>query len=626
MKNKDKQPLDGSFDPSRQLDKLDKIFAESLEQLGSFDSIDKVISEQWENVDDKQSRQTKSDIEEQFIALDESKKAKKSKDKSEPKEKAQKEKSAPKVTVPNDEDAVVRIPALEGEEEAAEQEELTSKEEYDRLFEELYYVEPPKKREPNMFKTEFRFINAACCLLCVFGIFAYLLFAQRESGFINSENRMLAEMPKLTKETYLDGSFAKDMTEYFTDTIPDREKLKRVSASITAKYGLKDEIKVANIKTAKKEVLEEPSEIVTKVTANVNIADVLDDDEESSKADESSKTDESSDTDEQDKETQTKTETKKETTTTTKKPKKETPQFDEGTVYGSVIIEGEGDNVRAISAYYGLFENSESFAKVVNSYKKDLGKKVNVYNMPIPISSAFYLPKNFEDIVASQPDNIEVMNRTLKDVISVDAYSKLAEHTDEYIYSRTDHHWQPLGAYYAGSALAEAAGVNYPDLSEYGKYVKEDFCGTMYMYSDYNEELKLHPDTFTYYKPKNEYTTYYYNTDFTGQTESELFFDYAEGVNTYSVFMGGDQTICRIDTDVKNGRTLCIIKDSFGNALVPFMVGGFEHIYVVDFRYFDINVIDFLKEIKCTDLVFAMSISSMGTPSHIETLDRIRTQ
>jgi len=615
MKGKEKQPLDGSFDPSKQLKKLDEIFAESIGRLG----LNEVsASNEWESVDESAAQSTKADIDEQFIALEEKKKEKPKKEKEKPKETEPKavKKQEPAPVIP-EEDALVFIPPSDDEEEQQEHEELTSNEEYDRLFEELYHVDPPKKREPNMFKTEFRFINAACCLLCIFGIFAYLLFSQRESGFINSENRMLATMPKLTSETYLDGSFAKDMTNYFTDTVPGREKLKRICASITAKYGLKDSLKVSNIKTAKKEVLEEPSNIVTTVTANVNIADVLDEEDESSQED-------SSQQEEQEKE-----EKEKETTTTTAattKKKKEVKTFDEGTVYGSVIIEGSGKDVRAISAYYGLFENSESFANVVNSYKKDLGKKVNVYNMPIPISSAFYLPKNFEDTVASQPDNIEVMKRTLKDVISVDAYSKLEEHTDEYIYSRTDHHWQPLGAYYAGQAFAEVAGINYPDLSEYGKYFKEEFCGTMYMYSDYNEELAKNPDTFTYYKPKNEYKTYYYNTDFTGKTESELFFDYAEGVNTYSVFMGGDQTICQIDTDVKNGRTLVIIKDSFGNALVPFMVNGFEHIYVVDFRYFDINVIKFLKDIKCTDLVFAMSISSMGTPSHIETLDRIRTQ
>ena len=648
MKSKDKQPLDGSFDPSKQLEKLDKLFAESLGQLGSFDSL---VGDDWEKVDESTASETKSDIDEQFIALEESKKAKKEKNKDKNTEKAEKkeeikqekkaeepeddmlmpfpvikekkaeepddsvlDKTGPIPVIFKEDDDVVRIPALDGEEEALEHEQLTSKEEYDRLFEELYHIEPPKKREPNFYKSEFRFINAAACFLCIFGIFAYLLFADRESGFINSENRMLATMPKFSVGSYLDGSFAKKMTEYFTDTVPDRENLKRIGADITSHYGPKDDIKISsNVKAVKKEVLEEPSKIVTTATANINIADVIEDDS-------------SEETDESGEEKPKETEPEEKITTMKEQVKQVETNFDEGTVYGSVIIEGSGKNVRAISAFYGLFENSELYAKTINKYKQELGKNVNVYNMPIPISSAFYIPKNFEDTVASQPDNIEVMNRNLKNIISVDAYSELAKHTEEYIYSRTDHHWQPLGAYYAGKAFAEVAGINYPELSEYGKYFKEDFCGTMYMYSDYNEELKNNPDTFTYFKPKNEYKTYYYNTDFTGKREDVLFYDYAEGVNTYSVFMGGDETICQIDTDVKNGRTLVIFKDSFGNALVPFMVNGFEHIYVVDFRYFNVNAIDFLKEVKCTDLLFAMSISSMDTPSHITTLDNDRIQ
>ena len=43
-------------------------------------------------------------------------------------------------------------------------------------------------------------------------------------------------------------------------------------------------------------------------------------------------------------------------------------------------------------------------------------------------------------------------------IVTVDAYSALAAHTDEYLYFRTDHHWTQLGAYYAYTAFCEAAG------------------------------------------------------------------------------------------------------------------------------------------------------------------------
>ena len=617
MKNKSNDPMEGSFDPSKQLAELDRIFAESLEKIDKEGSKDSA----WEEVSEKNAKETSSpDIEEQFITLDENKKDRKHKAKN-------------KDNIPSRQEVVIHIPTSEEEEEAQQDEEYLSKEERDRMFEELYHIEPPKKREPNVFKTEFRFLNAAGCLLCIFGIFAYLLFADRESGFINSENRLLATMPTLSAKSYKDGSFAKGVTDYFTDTIPGRETLKRYSAKINDLYGLKDDTKISgNVKTVKKEVLEEPEAKVTTVTANVNIAKEKDtektsDDESETQTQQAADTDTDSSEPDETQETTTTTKKPKETTSKEKETTKKIAEpIDDGEVYGSVIVSGSGKDVRAVSAYYGQFEMAEKYASTINKYKEELGDKVNVYNMTIPISSAYYIPPNFEDSVSSQKDNIAVIERNLKDIISVNVYDELESHTDEYIYSRTDHHWQPLGAYYAGKVFAEAAGVDYPALDEYGKYVKEDFCGTMYMYSDYNEDLKNNPDTFTYYKPKNDYTTYYYNTDFTNKQQSELFFDFAEGVNTYSVFLGTDDTLAEIDTDVDNGRTLVIIKDSFGNALAPFMVNSFEKIYVVDFRYFQTNAIEFIDEVGCTDLLFAISASSCATDTHIDTINNDRVQ
>ena len=80
--------------------------------------------------------------------------------------------------------------------------------------------------------------------------------------------------------------------------------------------------------------------------------------------------------------------------------------------------------------------------------------------------------------------------------------------------------------------------------TDFDELVKDEFVGTLYGSSG-DEELNRNPDTFTYYKPSNEYTTYYYNTDFTGKEQSTLFFDFATGINTYSVFLGKDNIVTR---------------------------------------------------------------------------------
>ena len=73
----------------------------------------------------------------------------------------------------------------------------------------------------------------------------------------------------------------------------------------------------------------------------------------------------------------------------------------------------------------------------------------------------------------------------------------------------------------------------------------------------------------------------------------------------YCSFIGSDDRITHIKTNVKNGRTLTVFKQSYGNALIPFLTSGFEDIYVCDMRYFDLNGLQFCKDVGTTDLLFA---------------------
>ena len=461
----------------------------------------------------------------------------------------------------------------------------------------------PRRRKNLDHELEFQFINCIMCLGVVFVVFFSLLFMERESGFINSENRNLTEFPKFSLKSYFSGKYTKAIDDYFTDTIPGREDLKKFSAEYDRLKGI--DLGGAKVsgkhKTVEKETLdEEKMAAVTTVTAN---------------------------TDPKATTTTEKADSKPDIITTTKKEEvvKLPEILDDGAMEGDVIVFGKGDEVRAVAGYYGQFETGALYAKTINKYKEAL-PNVNVYNMSIPTSAAFYMPNNFKDSVADQKDNIDNIAAELKGIINVDAYSAIGAHTDEYIYSRTDHHWQPLGAYYAGKAFADKAGVDYPALKTYEKCQIEGFLGTMYAYSNYDSELEAHPDTFIYYKPDNQYKTIYYNTDFTNGQEGLLFFDFAEGVNCYSAIMGKDEEITEIDTDVKNGRTLVIFKDSYGNALVPFFTHSFEKIYVCDFRYFDENAIEFCEAVGCTDLLFSISLTSCSTEMHITAINNNRIQ
>lgn len=465
-----------------------------------------------------------------------------------------------------------------------------------------------QEEKANTPKKGFYVANAVVCLAIIFGVFAALLVMKRESGFIQSENRNLATFPKFSVSSYFKGEYTSGITEYFTDTVPNREKLKNFCSEFTDMLGIKlnDTVISGDFKTVQKEELDqEKVATTTTVTAFTG----------------SRTTTTSGDTTSVDTTT-----TKKKTTT--EKVVKVPDNLDDGQWEGDVIVSGKGENVRAMGAYYGTFENGDKYAETINKWKADLGDSVNVYNMSIPTSAAYYMPNNLKDAVSDQKDNIDNIAAGLKGVINTDVYDAIGAHTDEYIYSRTDHHWQPLGAYYAAEVFAGQSGIDFPSLDTYDKWEIDGFVGTMYAYSNYNSELQKYPDKFIYYKPDNndDLTVTYYDTAFENPVQSTLFFDYAEGVNCYSAILNVDQEIAEIDTGVDNGRVLVVFKDSFGNALIPFFTHGFSKIYVCDFRYFDINAIDFCKQVGCTDLLFAISITSCSTPTKVDCLNNIRIQ
>lgn len=280
---------------------------------------------------------------------------------------------------------------------------------------------------------------------------------------------------------------------------------------------------------------------------------------------------------------------------------------------GQLVVDIDG-HTWGISLYGG--GDGANYATYLNEFKELVGSSVNVFNMVVPTAGAYYLPAGYEDYNASHRDSINSIANKLVNVINVDGYAALEAHTSEYIYTRTDHHWEPLGAYYAAQAFCDIAQTPVKELSTYTTETIDGFVGTMYAFTDYNERIKNDPDTFTYYIPSTEYTATYYTTDFKVDEQFSQFhsiFVDQPASGAYSTFMGGDQKIVKIETANKNGRKLCIFKDSYGNAEVPFYIDSFEEIYVCDIRYFDLYAPDFIKENGITDVLFTMcTFSAVG--------------
>lgn len=271
-----------------------------------------------------------------------------------------------------------------------------------------------------------------------------------------------------------------------------------------------------------------------------------------------------------------------------------------------ILIIGRNGHYMGLMGCWGTYELCDNYTAQVEKAAKSL-PNVDVYSMVIPTSVEYYLPEDVTGFTASQKNKIEYISENLTSVKSVDIWDVLASHTEEPIYTRTDHHWQPLGAYYAAEAFAKSAGVGslFPPLSKYKQVTKEGYMGSLYFYSE-SANLKSDPEPFTMYISPNDAAlkTTYYNTAFQNGYESDLFVARDAG-SYYTSFLASDDRIAEIETDCKNGKTLVICKESYGNAIVPFLTSCYERIYVTDLRYFDLNLVDFCKSVGATDLLFA---------------------
>ena len=283
-----------------------------------------------------------------------------------------------------------------------------------------------------------------------------------------------------------------------------------------------------------------------------------------------------------------------------------------------IIIKDMGDSVRAMESFGGSRNGGTWYSDAVNEYARELADVVKVYSMLIPTSTEYYsegLPEGWSN--PQTPVIRNIFAHMCDTVIKVDITDTLGKHIDEPIYARTDHHWFPLGAYYAAQVFAKTADVPFLPLEEYTPVVIKDYIGSMYRFSK-DPKVKECPENFIYYKPKNENCTTTFVghnmkrgkvTGITAPYQGDFFFKYDDGSGyAYCTFMGGDSRTTHVETDVNNGRKLMIIKDSYGNALPGYLFSSFEDIYVVDFRYFTKNIIDYISENEITDLLFVNNI------------------
>ena len=317
----------------------------------------------------------------------------------------------------------------------------------------------------------------------------------------------------------------------------------------------------------------------------------------------------------------------------TTEPTTEKPQYPEtGNESGTLVKYGSGIlrvGNRAFSPDGYVDSVASKYAQLVSETADALAGTVKVYDLLIPTSYGVMMPDDIKPKIANYGDqgkNIEtVFSKMSGNVVPVRCFENLMKHRSEYLYFRTDHHWNGIGAYYAYESFCKTKGITPYTRKQRKDVTFAGFLGALDAKTD-NDSNLLPADTVYAYMPVSENATMKF-TNTSGETYSWPIIKDVSGWRSnakYNTFAGSDNPLTVFDNpDVTDGSVCIVIKESFGNALMPLLVDHYGKIYEIDYRYWKGNLIDYAKEVGATDIVFANNISMVSTGLLVGNLSKI---
>ncbi len=282
-------------------------------------------------------------------------------------------------------------------------------------------------------------------------------------------------------------------------------------------------------------------------------------------------------------------------------------------------------NGKIMEIFRRNLSGEQNYMNAVNYYAQHLPENVKLYNAIVPTQLEFQDPM-YSNIGSSQREAIDRINAGLDESVnSVDVYTTLAEHYDsEYEYFKTDHHWTAVGAYYAYCEIVRAMGMEPVDINAFKKCSIENMYGSLYSQARGKTD-GITPDTLEYFDidpdGELELNMQGLDTDGTWVSYNGVFYDKNQEEPAYTFFFGGDQPMIEIhNPKAGNGRTLIILKDSYANAFIPWIVNNFENTIVIDPRTYWSTVMDVFDIYDVTDCLIMNYIFTTGFPDYCQLL------
>ena len=424
-------------------------------------------------------------------------------------------------------------------------------------------------------------------------IIGALLFLRPEKS--DKEKRKLTSFPSFTISSFLDGSYLEDVALWYSDTFPGRDTLLTIDQTLKASYGIEPDVKMVGGNKKADQIPDSPQK--KKTASSDAITEALAEDKT---------------------EASTEDETLSEELVNPPDSKKMEQEIQKQ-VQDNLYVK----NGAAYSIYYFNQEGCEMYASMLNEAAKKLSGITNVYSVLVPDNSGVMLPE--EELKklggSDQVQTIDYYYSLYDGVTGIDTIHTLREHQKEYLYYRTDHHWTSLAAYYVYENFCQEKGLTPNPLTAYEKKTYQPFLGTFYD-TLHDSKMKENPDYVDAYLPmgtnkmkfrdaKGKNYDWYVVSDVSKSAENAK----------YWCFIGGDNPFSTIhNPNITDGSSCLVLKESYGNCFVPYLVDHYENVYVVDFRYADRNVLNYVKKNKVDDLIVINNISICSSPSVVKTI------
>ena len=273
--------------------------------------------------------------------------------------------------------------------------------------------------------------------------------------------------------------------------------------------------------------------------------------------------------------------------------------------------------------YYGkngyLFERQEREKEQIKKNTEYVKCFVDKYQKQVEDVSILLIPDKAEVLTEHLPsyypfvnDEKQIMQiyESCESANTISIFEIMMQNKDEEpLFYKTDHHWTSYGSYLAYEQWKLEKQEEPKRLDTMKKVLlTENFRGTL----ESKTNLAFAQDTIWCYEAGETETSYTICYDETHEANSYLEPDKLKTKDKYSVFFGGNYGKVEINTSVSNGKRLLVIKDSFANAFVPFLLDEYEEIIMIDLRYYNQSMEKLLDESEFTEVLIIYSMNEFS--------------